>query len=163
MFASYAKYFELYGDDVTAQDFGRIAWEADRLMHQQTTGADGVRKLTVAFPVDCYAAECVQRCECELVHLLHAVEQAERDARELQRVTIREDGTVARAAVVSVSSGSESISFAQGAGADAVSQAAANPAARVALTRSVIERNLSGIKDANGVNLLYMGVYPHVS
>ena len=56
--------------------------------------------------------------------------------------------------VTAVTAGSESVSFA--------APTAVSRQDRDERCREVVERYLAGVKDANGVNLLYMGLYPVV-
>ena len=64
--------------------------------------------------------------------------------------------------VSSVSAGNESISYAVGSSGSSVDKAITDISERNKLISSVVRECLSGISDANGVNLLYMGVYPRV-
>ena len=64
--------------------------------------------------------------------------------------------------VTSVSAGNESISYSATAPKTTVDTAVTDPAAKDRLVFSTIREYLSGVNDSNGVNLLYMGVYPHV-
>ena len=164
-YATYEDYNALYPGTVVETDYERLAWEADRMMDRYTTGADNVRKLRVAFPTDEYAVETVQRCEFALVNLMYRIEQAEADAAAASRYITDADGSVHGAVVSSVSSGSESKSFATGsnaASATAINEAVGSISARNRLFGEVVRNYLSGTEDANGVNLLFMGVYPRV-
>ena len=155
MYADFNLYVSLYGE-IEGTAYNRLAWQAAKLLDKYTTGIDGVRKLQKAFPSDIYAQEAVKRCECALVNLLLQIEQTEKAGA----VATRADGTLTIGAVSSVSSGAESISYA--AGNTAINTAAADNSARERLISSTVREYLSGEKDANGVNLLYMGVYPYV-
>ena len=66
---------------------------------------------------------------------------------------------------MSRSAGNESISY-SGAGdlakSSSIAAAVADPQAREKLYRDTVTDYLSGVQDANGVNLLYMGRYPRV-
>lgn len=156
---SYGEYINLYADVISENTFSRLSWEALRIMEDQTTGADGFRKLRAAYPTDEYDAEAVRRCACELIHLLYQIETAESAAGYVTR----EDGTVVNKKVASVSSGSESVSYyTGGTGATQTEAAASDSNVRKKMLADTVRTYLSGVKDANGVNLLYMGVYPHV-
>ena len=155
MYADREYYNSLY-EEIDAQTYNRIGWQAAKLLDKYTTGIDGVRKLQKAFPSDLDAQEAVKRCECALVNLLLQIEQVEKAGA----VATRADGTLTSGAVSSVSSGAESISYA--AGNTAINAAAADNSARARLISSTVREYLCGEKDANGVNLLYMGVYPYV-
>lgn len=155
MYADREYYNSLY-EEIDAQTYNRVGWQAAKLLDKYTTGIDGVRKLQKAFPSDLDAQEAVKRCECALVNLLLQIEQTEKAGA----IATRADGTLTIGAVSSVSSGAESISYA--AGNTAINTAAADNSARERLISSTVREYLSGEKDANGVNLLYMGVYPYV-
>lgn len=155
MYADIAYYKSLYGE-ITEAEYNRFASYAAKLLDKYTTGIDGVRKLRVAFPVDLDDAEWVKRCECALTDLLKRINAAETAAA----AHIGADGLTVAGAVSSVSSGSESISYS--AGGSAINSAAGDFQAREHVLAATIREYLCGVKDANGVNLLYMGVYPYV-
>lgn len=155
MYADREYYNSLY-EEIDAQTYNRVGWQAAKLLDKYTTGIDGVRKLQKAYPSDLDAQEAVKRCECALVNLLLQIEQAEKAGA----VATRADGTLASGAISSVSSGAESISYA--AGNTAINAAAADNSTRARLISSTVRGYLCGEIDANGVNLLYMGVYPYV-
>lgn len=147
----------LYPDNVTEAEFSSLEWAARRIVDAHTTGIDNVRKLRTAFPVDEDDAEAVKRCMCRLIKLLHDIEAAEKSRGLVQR----EDGTVTSGVVSSVSSGAESISYAAS-GGTAIDAAVGDISTRNRLLSQTVRQMLSGVADANGVNLLYMGRYPYV-
>ena len=155
MYADKAFYNSLY-DEINEQAYNRLGWQAAKLLDKYTPGIDGVRKLQKAFPSDLDAQEAVKRCECALVNLLLQIEQTERAGAAATRA----DGTVVSGPVSAVSSGAESISYA--AGNTAINAAVGDISARERLISATVREYLCGEKDANGVNLLYMGVYPYV-
>lgn len=155
MYADIAFYKSLYGE-IDTTEYNRLAGHAAKLLDKYTTGIDGVQKLRVAFPVDLDAQEWVKRCECAVLNLLSRVEKAEAAATAHKGV----NGQNVAGAVSSVSSGSESISYT--AGGSAINAAAGDISARERLIAATIREYLCGVKDAKGVNLLYMGVYPYV-
>lgn len=163
-YADYTFYGGLFSDGLTEQDFARLSWEAARELDRHTTGIDGVRKLKNAFPQDEDFAEAVKHCECSLVHLMHQIEEAEKVQQEGRGYVPREDGTIMGKVVSSVSSGSESISYSAGEKSreTAIDAAVKDTAARKALFADTVRKYLSGVTDANGINLLYMGTYPCV-
>lgn len=143
----YAEYAALYTEGPGENQFERFDWQARRIMDRATTGVDGVRKLAAAPPVEPCAAQAVLRCEAALVRLLWRAEQEESYVGQ-------KDGSVTPRVVTAITAGSESVSFAQ-------HQAAAGSVAeREALYNEMVAGYLSGVADANGVNLLYMGRYP---
>lgn len=152
------EYFNgIYPGALTGEDFNNFEWEARRAVDAHTTGIDNVRKLRVAFPADEYDAEAVKRCMCKLIKLMHDIEVAEKSRGLVQRG----DGTVISGVVSSVSSGAESISYATS-GGTSIDAAVSDITARNSLYSRTIRQALSGVCDANGVCLLYMGVYPYV-
>ena len=164
-YADYSTYAEIYTDGIPNADYDRYAWEADRVIDRETTGVDGVRKLGVAMPTDDYALACVQRCACAVADALYRIDLAQAQAAAMSGTVTRDDGTITSAVVASASSGSESISYATGNNAviaSAYTAAAKDLAEKRRLLRGLVTDYLSGVEDANGVNLLYMGVYPCV-
>ena len=163
-YGTYDGYFALFPNGVGQPDYTRLAWEADRVIDRHTTGADNVRKLKVAFPTDADTVETINRCEYALVNLMSEIEKAEADSAKARSIVTRADGTVTSALVSSISSGSESMSFATGSNSAStgISEAVSSLSARRRLFGELVREYLSGLEDANGVNLLYMGVYPVV-
>lgn len=152
--------FDFFKDiykDVPEENFKNLEWEARRIIDACTTGIDNVKKLAVAYPIDLDDAETVKRCMCKLIKLIYDINTAEASRGAVQR----EDGTVVSGVVSSVSSGSESISYATS-GGTAIDAAVGDIAARRSLMLHTVKEYLTGVTDANGVNLLYMGVYPYV-
>ena len=164
-YATYEDYTALYGAATLDEaGFTRLIWDAERAMDDATTGIDGFRKLREAPPKDEYGADAVKHCACALTDTLRQIAEAEKAAGRARSMVESADGTVHSGVVASVSSGSESISYATGSaarsGTTAVDAAVSDPAARERLLSDTVRRYLSGVKDANGVNLLYMGLYP---
>ena len=145
--ASFDEYKALYGEELDQAAYDRLAWQAKRAMDSVTTGVDGVRKLDAAPPAEEYGAQAVKRCQMALVHLLHEMEMA-------AGTVTREDGTVTGRAVTSITAGAESVTFAAPAGTSGGS------AERQRVLRETAEEYLDGVADANGVPLLYGGIYP---
>lgn len=156
-------YKTIYGENaLTEADFNRLSWDAEREINKATSGVDGVKKLKVAFPVDEEDAESVKRCVCSLVGLLNDLEQAEKNANALSQYTERVDGSLQGNVVSSVSAGNESISYAVGKTSDtAISTAIKSVKDRDLMIYQHIASRLSGVSDANGVNLLFGGRYPY--
>ena len=163
-YVDYAYYQSLYGDSAIPEaDFNRLSWEACRKMDAATTGIDGVRKLAVAFPTDEYAVECVKRCACELVSVLYQLKQARENAAKASGYTETTNGLQGKV-ISSISSGNESISFSSGtsgSSATVIDKALSDKAAEAQLYADTIHEYLSGVSDANSVNLLFMGRYPY--
>lgn len=163
-YADLTYYASLYADNLPTGTFNRLAFDACRLMDNLTTGVDGYIKLRNAFPEDEYNAETVKRAMCAIVHAMYGVEQAEAAANSAMGFVTRDDGTVTSKLVSSMSSGSESISFANAYQSvqTAQGEAVRNATVREQYYRRIALDALRTAHDANGVNLLYMGRYPNV-
>ena len=163
-YVDYEYYKTLYGKKVIPEaDFDRLLWDAEREIDKATSGVDGVRKLQVAFPTSVYDAEAVKRCILGLVDFLYKLEVAENSLNAMSQYTERADGSLQGKVVTSVSAGNESISYAVGKSSDtAISNAIKDLQSRDMAVYQFIASRLSGISDANGVNLLFGGRYPYV-
>lgn len=155
-YITFEEFSKVYPGAVDESDFANFEWEARRIVDAHTTGVDNVRKLRAAFPLDEDDAEAVKRCMCKLIKLMHDIEAAEKTRGPVQRG----DGTIIGGVISSVSSGSESINYSTG--GTVVDTAAGDIAARNQLLSQAVRQALSGVRDANGVSLLYMGRYPYV-
>lgn len=153
-------YYEgIYGE-IPEADFTRISWDACRMLDRYTTGFDGVKKLKRFFPTEEDDAEAVKRCACKLVNLLYQIEAAEASAASGRGYESTEQGIRGKV-ISSVTAGNTSISFAAKGGAETViDKAAASATSRENLLRDTIRGGLSGVTDANGIHLLFMGEYP---
>lgn len=154
MYADHNYYINLYGA-IEEATYNRIAWLAAKELDRYTTGADGYAKLRNALPTG-EGEEAVKRCECAVVNLLWKIERLTAHGDGVAGIS----GAATAGPVASVSSGSESISYAQG--GTMINAAASDVSARNAIIGETVREYLSGVKDANGVNLLFMGVYPYV-
>lgn len=161
-YVDYEYYKSLYGEEsITENNFNRILLSAEREVDKATTGIDGVKKLKVAFPLE-DDGEIVKRCIVELVSFLYNLEAAEKNANSLHQLIERNDGTLQGKVISSVSSGNESISFAVGKSSDtALGNAVKGFKNKEETIYQMIRSFLSGISDANGVNLLFAGRYPY--
>lgn len=148
-------YKAVYGS-IDEKAFSRLSFDACRKLDNFTTGADGVKKLRLAFPTDEQDAEAVKRCGCHLVYLMLQMEAAEQS----MGYEVTENGLRGKV-ISSVSAGNESVSYSTG-NATMIDKALSNPVVKSKLFWDTVREYLSGVSDANGVNLLYMGVYPHV-
>lgn len=152
-YIDYEYYKSLYGQNaLTEPDFKRLSWDAEREIDKATSGVDGVKKLKVAFPIDEYDVETVKRCMCELVNFIYMLEKA-------QSGIVSADGTVNSNVIVSKSAGNESISYANS--ENIVSTALKSVKDKEKVIYQFISDKLSGVSDANGVNLLFAGRYPY--
>ena len=163
-YVDYEYYKSLYGEEkaIPESDFNRLLWDAEREIDKATSGVDNVRKLKVAFPTNGEDAEAVKRCVCALVEFLKQIEDAEHNANSLGQYTERADGSLQGKIVSSVSAGNETISYAVGKTADtAISNAIKDLHSKDMAVYQFITSKLSGMSDANGVNLLFAGRYPY--
>lgn len=164
-YVDYSYYLNHYGERaIPEEDFNRLSWDACRKMDVATTGVDNVRKLTAAFPTDEYAAEAVRRCICKLIEIASEIEKAEQTARSAKGYVQREDGSLQGKVVSSVSAGNESVSYSapgNSGTATLIDAVLTDKSAQNQLYSDTIRDYLSGIADANGVNLLFMGRYPY--
>jgi len=160
MYITFDDYVGLYWTDrITPEAFTRIAIEAQRIMDMYTTGIDSVKKLQVAFPTDECDAKTVKACACKIADLLFQMQTAEDNAMASRKYTQTANG-LQGGVITSMSSGNESVSYGSSNSNTAVDKAASDPVEREKLLRDTVKQYLSGITDANGVNLLYMGRYP---
>ena len=159
-YISATEYAEIYAE--TPPSFERLAFNASRLMDNETSGVDGYKKLRTAFPTDPDDATAVKHCAADLVNFLHLVDQLGTRAVKALEYTAQADGTIRGNVVESVSSGSESVTYANNPIQSHILTAAANDAERRRMCRDIIREHLAGVCDANGVHLLYAGVYPYV-
>lgn len=162
-YIDYEYYKSLYGEkSISETEFNRLLWDAEREVNKATSGVDNVKKLKVAFPTDEEDAEAVKRCVSELVSFLYKLEEAENNANSLGQYTEREDGSFQGKVVSSVSAGNESISYAVGKSSEtAISTAVKSVKDKEMVIYQLISSRLSGVSDANGVNLLFSGRYPY--
>lgn len=160
-YIDYEYYVSLYGSDLlNSQEFGTVSWVAFRALDRHTTGIDGVKKLKTAFPVDEYDAEAVKRCAAQLVYIAAQISAAEKSATQSRGYNETSNGLQGKV-ISSVSAGNESISYSTNNTATTiVDKALADKNVQQKLYGDTIREYLSGVKDANGVNLLYMGQYP---
>ena len=162
-YVNYDYYKSLYGENAIPEtDFNRLLWDAEREINKATSGVDNVQKLKVAFPTNEEDVEHIKRTVCALVDFLNQIETAERNANSVGQYTERADGSLQGKVVSSVSAGNESISYAVGKSSDtAISNAIKDLHSRDMAVYQFITSRLSGVSDANGVNLLYGGRYPY--
>ena len=159
MYITHTEYTALY-DTIEETVFNRLAFDACRYLDRLTTGADGVKKLKVAFPTDEDDSTAVKHCAAEIVNLLSQICEAELSASAGRGYTQTDNGLQGKV-ISSISAGNESISFSGATSAKtAIDTAAADPAVKDQLIHNTIRHYLSGVADANGVNLLFMGTYP---
>ena len=160
MYITLNEYAALY-EAMDEQVFNRLNMEATRAVDRYTTGIDNVKKLKIAFPADEDDAAAVKFCIAKVIAFLAQVQKAEESANSARGYEDTGSGIRGRV-ITSVSAGNESVSYGTVNSASAVDQAVQDRSAREKILRDMIAEELSGLTDANGVNLLYMGRYPYV-
>lgn len=159
MYITYEQYGTLY-DQIEEKQFNRLEFDAERMIDNYTTGPDGVKKLRFAFPTEGDAMEAVMHCAGNIVNLLHQIHEAENAAAIGRGYTETEQG-LQRKIISRVESGSEAISYSETKLSNSsIDAAVADKTVRDKMIATTIREYLSGVTDANGVNLLYMGPYP---
>lgn len=164
MYITFDDYKQLY-DPIEERVFNQLAYDACRMMDIHTTGIDNVKKLQTYFPTDEYAVQAVRRCAAKLVNFLNQVRETEMAASLGRGYEATEQGVRGKV-ITSVTAGNESISYSAGysstgsAALTVAELAAKDNTVRDKLMAEIIWENLSGVEDANGVNLLFMGRYP---
>ena len=167
-YLTYNDYISLYPDELSNVQFDRFAWEASSILDWHTTTVDGVSKLRDAFPTDEFDRMAVIRCLARLVNVLYEIEKITNEIAAERALIQEPDGTTHSTKISSRSSGAESVSYAEMAKRNLVSQVpliekiASDVAYRGEYIGNIIKMSLANVKDANGVNLLYIGVYPRV-
>lgn len=166
MYITFEEYLELYNDFTEScnamdeQIFNRLAFDACRVMDIHTTGIDNVKKLQKYFPTDEYNARAVKHCAAKMVNLLDEIRKAEVSAAMARGYTKTDQG-LQRRIISRVEAGNEAISFSETKATNtSVDLAVADKKVRNKLLADIVWEFLSGVEDANGVSLLYMGRYP---
>ena len=162
MYISYDEYAALYSGDSIESVFNRLAFDACRYLDRFTTGADGVKKLKVAFPTDEDSVAAVKNCAAKVINQLYQIQEAEKSASMGRGYISTENGLQGKV-IASVTSGEESITYSTSAktgSTTAIDAAVSDIRYRENMLREIVWDYLGGVPDANGVNLLYMGVYP---
>lgn len=157
MYADYEYYQTEYGGKMSADDYKRFGRKAERRI-------DGItgNKLQFAYPTNERDVEAVKDCVCELADFLYQIDGYNTAAMESMGTVTQADGTVKGKVITSISSGSESIGYsAASSSSTATMEAAKDKKVADAMIYGMVRDGLSGIKDSNGVNLLYAGIpYP---
>lgn len=157
MYADYEYYQTEYGGKMSAVDYKRFGWRAERRI-------DGItgNKLQFAFPTNERDVEAVKDCVCELADFLYQIDNYNTAAMESMGTVAQADGTVKGKVITSISSGSESIGYsAAGSASTAIMEAAKDKKVADTMIYGMVRDGLGGVPDSNGVNLLYAGIpYP---
>lgn len=147
-YTDYGFYKDTYfGEHLTEDTAPRYLERASDEVDNLTFG-----RLANSFPVDEVHGKKVKKAVCAVADALYLVD-TQRKAVAMQQA---EDGSY-RGAVSSISSGKESISFANGASASVYAVAAANEQAFNKLIADTAVKYLANVPDAKGTNLLYAG------
>lgn len=156
-YADYQFYTEkYYGDTVPESDFPKYAERASDRIDSITFD-----RLVNGFPEEERAVTKVKKAVCAVADALYQIDQIKKASMESVGTVTREDGTVVSKAVSSVSSGSESISYATGSSGNTESiygQAAIDKKVESVLLYQVATEYLSGVTDKKGICLLYAGL-----
>ena len=156
-YADYQFYTEkYYGDTVPESDFPKYAERASDRIDSVTFD-----RLVNGFPEEKRAVTKVKKSVCAVADALYQIDQIKKASMESVGTVTREDGTVVSKAVSSVSSGSESISFATGSSGNTESiygQAAIDKKVESVLLYQIATEYLSGVTDKKGICLLYAGL-----
>lgn len=159
MYITYDQYTELF-DPMDEKVFNRLVYEACRVMDIHTTGIDNVKKLKHFFPTEEDAVQAVRHCAAKLVNLLDQIREADVAAAMGRGYTETEQG-LRRRIISRVEAGNEAISYSETKSANSMIDAAvADKTVRDKLLADTVWEYLAGAEDANGVNLLFMGMYP---
>lgn len=158
MYLTYQKYTAIYGP-IDEMVFNRLCYGACKQIDKYTTGIDGVQKLKYAFPADGDAVESVSRCTAAVLNFLNKLLEAEKTAESARSYAETENGLQGKV-ISSITSGNESISFTSVSQKTLVDTAVFDVSVRNKAIAEIVRDHLSGVTDANGVNLLYMGFYP---
>lgn len=156
-YADYQFYTEkYYGDTVPEDAFPKYADRASDRIDMITFD-----RLVDGLPDDERSQTKIKKAVCALADTIYQIDQIKKASMESVGTVTREDGTVVSKAVSSVSSGSESISFATGSSGGAESiygQAAVDKKVESVLLYQVATEYLSGVTDNKGICLLYAGM-----
>lgn len=141
-----------YGDTVPESDFPKYADRASDRIDMITFD-----RLVNGFPEEERAVTKVKKAVCAVADAIYQIDQIKNASMETVGTVVREDGTVTGKAVSSVSSGSESISYATGistTGIEDYALAASNAEEELKLLRNKAIPYLMNVNDRNGINLL---------
>ena len=161
-YADYKFYTESFGNVVPETDFPRLAEKASDFVDIMTFD-----RLADGLPTNERSQKRVKKAVCSLAELMYQIELAEKNAinQASANVTDTNVGNISTGIVTSVSSGSESISYAtpQQIGASAKEWSAVYASAGdVQKTNDLLLKTalplLMGVKMDDGIPILYAGV-----
>lgn len=160
-YADYEFYTESFGNVVPENDFSRLAERASDFVDLMTFD-----RLVDGLPADMRSQKRIKKAVCSLAELMYQIELAEKNAinQASANVTDINVGNISTGIVTSVSSGSESISYAtpQQIGASAKEWSAVYAAAGdVQKTNDLLLKTalplLMGVRTDEGIPILYAG------
>lgn len=161
-YADYKFYTESFGNVVPETDFPRLAEKASDFVDAMTFD-----RLVDGLPTDERSQKRIKKAVCSLAELMYQIELAEKNAinQASANVTDINVGNISTGIVTSVSSGSESISYATpqqiGAGAKEWS-AVYDAAGDVWKTNDLLLKTafplLMGVRADDGIPILYAGM-----
>lgn len=140
---SYSDFKRYSTADIDQLTYDRYAWRAEKVLSDATRCVN-FDKLRFAYPTEARDAEAIERCEVAIIEMLYNTDTYEAMAASGQIVTSR-------------SAGNESISYAR---VGYAAETAGNKQAQNKMLYDTVREYLTGVKDANGVNMLYTGPYP---
>ena len=161
-YADYKFYTESFGNVVPETDFPRLAERASEFVDTMTFD-----RLVDGLPTDERSQKRIKKAVCSLAELMYQIELAEKNAinQASANVTDTNVGNISTGIVTSVSSGSESISYAtpQQIGASAKEWSAVYAATGdVQKTNDLLLKSalslLMGVRTDDGIPILYAGV-----
>ena len=161
-YADYKFYAESFGNVVPETDFPRLAERASDFVNTMTFD-----RLVDGLPTNERSQKRVKKAVCSLTELMYQIELAEKNAinQASANVTDTNVGNISTGVVTSVSSGSESISYAtpQQIGSSAKEWSAVYSAAGdVQKTNDLLLKAalplLMGVRTDDGIPVLYAGV-----
>nr|DAH36041.1 MAG TPA: Head Tail Connector Protein [Caudoviricetes sp.] len=161
-YADYKFYTESFGNVVPETDFPRLAERASDFVDTMTFD-----RLVDGLPTDERSQKRIKKTVCSLAELMYQIELAEKNAinQALASVTDTNVGNISTGVVTSVSSGSESVSYAtpQQIGASAKEWSVVYAAAGdVQKTNDLLLKTalplLMGVMTDEGIPILYAGL-----
>lgn len=162
-YADYKFYTESFGNVVPETNFPQLAERASEFIDLMTSD-----RLVDGLPTNERSQKRIKKAVCSLTELMYQIELAEKNAinQASANVTDTNVGNISTGIVTSVSSGSESISYAapQQIGASAKEWSAVYAAAGdVKKTNDLLLKTalplLMGVRTDDGILVLYAGVY----
>ena len=162
-YADYKFYTESFGNVVPEADFPRLAERASDFVNLMTSD-----RLADGLPTNERSQKRIKKAVCSLAELMYQIELAEKNAINQASSSVADTnvGHKSTGVVTSVSSGSESISYAtpQQIGASAKEWSAVYAAAGdVQKTNDLLLKTalplLMGVRTDDGIPILYAGVY----